>query len=1080
MSRIVQSLLSRPVGLSMMGVLILGLAIFFGLKLPISTSPEAEFPRLSIRTAWSNTSPEQMTVQVTAKIEEVASELRGVKKVTSRTREGISQVYVEFEKDADVNFIKVALMERLEELWQSLPAGVSRPILEKYVPKEFQDLQGFLVYQFFPKTEISISPSLIKEQLEKYLVPLLNGLDGIGEIQIYGAERERLIIELDETALHRYGLSVEDVETALNQVSKQKSYGAVLRFQTQMPLRQVHTFASLSDLEALAIKPTSKTDTNGISRMIRLRDVAKLRIEMPEQMNYFRINAKDAVTMTISREANSNSLKLADNIEQTIKQTLSRDLSTLTYIKAVDRTTPLRKELENLSQDLLIALIAIIIVLFSFLRNIRFTLIVLLNVAFALSFSVLALSMLGYSLNLITIAGMILVFGILTDNAVVVIDNIERNISSGTDPKELIAKATAGVFLPVLASTATTIGALLPILFLPDEIRLYFIEFVVSISVSLVGSLIISFTLIPSLVYHYGERSSPSPSRFEKFFSQLYTFSLGYILDRPKRFIFLTILLIGIPIYLLPDRLDEKEAEEKGRLQFFRSAYNFIFGNEYISAAKPYLNYILGGSSYLFYRYVSRSEFFGYGSETYIGIEVSAPQGTSPERLNEIASRFEKPLLEYQISQEGIEKFITEINGKNASITVHFDKNASMTLPYIVKAHLTAIGARVGGATVAVYGFGPGFFSGGNETSSFRLKALGYNYDKLKWLCEKFKEELEKSPRVDNCRIDKAFGFFESGSEIALTLQRHNLRHYPVSLNQLFSTIQRKTSGSVSSFSMTIGEREFPSELKFSRASLFSTSDLFSGLYFERETVSRFSDFIGIEKRKVLSEILRENQQYQRWVTLDYKGRYDFGQRYIENTLSRFPLPAGYEIDTKQQGFFMFSEKNSEDFIYAALFSILIVFIVCAALYESFSKPFLIILAVPMSLAGVFLSFYFFDANFGRGGYASILLLGGIVVNNSIVLIDRIITSVEHSNFKSLKDNVITASLERVRPILMTSLLTIASLLPLLLRSEKSSIWYGLSVGAIGGMISSTLLVLLILPAIFYLFERRSQSHISS
>jgi HAE1 family hydrophobic/amphiphilic exporter-1 len=263
--------------------------------------------------------------------------------------------------------------------------------------------------------------------------------------------------------------------------------------------------------------------------------------------------------------------------------------------------------------------------------------------------------------------------------------------------------------------------------------------------------------------------------------------------------------------------------------------------------------------------------------------------------------------------------------------------------------------------------------------------------------------------------------------------------------------------------------------LKFSRASLFSTSDLFSGLYFESGNASRFSDYFGIEKRKVLSEILRENQQYQRWITLDYKGRYDFGQRYIETVLSRLPLPPGYEIDTKQQGFFIFSEKNSDDFIYAALFSILIVFIVCAALYESFSKPFLIILAVPMAMAGIFLSFYFFDANFGRGGYASILLLGGIVVNNSIVLVDRIIQHVRDRRQSSLKPAIIEAALERVRPILMTSLLTIASLLPLLLRSEKSSIWYGLTVGAVGGMISSTLLVLLILPAIYLLFERRSR-----
>lgn len=1070
MSRIIQSLLGRPVGLSMVGVLVLGLAVFFGVKLPISTSPEAEFPRISIRTVWSNTSPEHMTLQVTTKVEEVASELRGVKKVTSRTREGVSIVYVEFEKNADADFIKVELMERLETLWQSLPAGVSRPMLEKYVPKEFQELEGFLVYQFFPITDFAVSPSLIKSQLEKYLVPTLNGLEGIGEIRLYGAETERLIIELDENALRSYGLEVDDVEKALSDVTARKNYGVVLASQLQIPLRQGHSFNSISDLEEIIVKPTARLDTNNIARFIRLRDVAKVRIEMPEQMNYFRINAKDAVTMSISREASSNSLKLADNIEESIKNILSRDLTSLTYIKAIDRTLPLRKELENLGKDLIIALVAILIVLFFFLRSIRYTFIVLLNIAFALSFSVLALSMLGYSLNLITIAGMILVFGILTDNAVVVMDNIERKVLLNGERQELISKAVAEVFLPVFASTLTTIGALIPILFLPDEVRLYFIEFVVSISVSLVGSLLISFTLIPSLVYYYGLRSSSYSSNFQAFFSRFYTFILGYILDRPKRFIFLTILLIGIPIYLLPDKLEVKEDSE---FSIFRKSYNLTLGNDYVLAAKPYLNYIFGGSSYLFYRYVSRSEFFGYGGETYIQIDVNAPQGTSPERLNEIAARFEQPLLEYG---KDIEKFITEINGTNASITVYFDKTQTSTsLPYIVKAHLTAIGARIGGASVGVYGFGPGFYSGGYETSSFRLKALGYNYEKLKSICEQFKQELEKSPRVDNCKIDKAFGFFESGSEIALNLQRDDLKHYPTSLNRLLSTIQRKTSGSVSFFSIPIGGYDYQSELKFSNASLFSTSDLFSGLYFESGGVSRFSDYLSIEKRKVLSEILRENQQYQRWITLDYKGRYDFGQRYIENTLSRLPLPPGYVIDTKQQGFFMFSEKNTEDFIYAALLSVLIVFIVCAALYESFSKPFLIILAVPMAMAGVFLSFYFFDANFGRGGYASILLLGGIVVNNSIVLVDRIIHSLRGRGHEFLKSIIIEASLERVRPILMTSLLTLASLLPLLLRSEKSSIWYGLSVGAIGGMISSTLLVLLILPAIFLLFERRSQ-----
>ncbi|MDW8466063.1 MAG: efflux RND transporter permease subunit [Chloroherpetonaceae bacterium] len=1073
MTRILQALLYRPVALSMAGALVLGLSIFFGIKLPISTSPEAEFPRISIRATWRNASPEQMVAQVTAKIEEVAAAIRGVKKVTSRTREGLSLVYLEFEKDADANLIKVELMERLEELWQALPAGVSRPTLEKYVPKEFRDLQGFLVYQFFPKSDIEISPALIKEQLEKYLVPLLNGLEGIGEIVIYGAETERLIIELDETAMRALGVSIEDIQATLSQVSLRKSFGKVIHNQRYVSLRAETSIRSLTELEQIVIKPAVLGGTSTPMRFIKLRDVAKVRIEMPEQMRYFRINAKDAVTMAISREANSNSLKLADAVEATIQNVIAHDLSALTYVKAIDRTEPLRRELDNLVKDLAIALIAVLLVLFFFLRNARLTLIVILNIAFALSASVLALSALGYSLNLITIAGMILVFGILTDNAVVVMDNIERRLWMNKAKDELIAAATAEVFLPVLASTLTTIGALLPILFLPDEIRLYFIEFVVSISVSLLASLVISFTLIPSLVFHLGAKNVKikTSSKVETWLSDVYRATLNYVLDRPKRFIMLAILLIGIPIYLLPDKLGDEKTPERTVLE---NIYNATLGSEYFLLAKPYLNYILGGSSYLFYKYVPRSEFFGYVGDTYLGISINAPQGTSPERLNEIASRFEKPLLEYQ---QGIEKFVTEINGEDAEITVYFSKDAPIGLPYIVKAHLTAIGARVGGALIAVYGYGPGFFSGSSEFSSFRLKALGYNYEKLKTLCEKLKEELEKNPRVDNCRIDKAFGYLESGSEIVLNLRRNALRNYDISLPNVLSTIQRKASGTMSLMQLVVDSREYQAEIKFREAAQYSTSDLSFDTYHEKLASVRLSDLVRIEQQKILSEILRENQQYQRWITLNYKGRYDFGQRYIENVLSQFPLPPGYSIDAKQADFFSFSAQNIGDFISAALLSLLIVFIVTAALYESFSKPFLIILAVPMALAGVFLSFYFFDANFGRGGYASLLLLSGIVVNNSIILVDRMMAKTQSQKTSSIKTAAIEASLERVRPILMTSLLTVASLLPMLIRAEKSSIWYGLTVGTIGGMISSTILVLLILPAIFLISERRHKLH---
>ncbi|MDX2128096.1 MAG: efflux RND transporter permease subunit [Chloroherpetonaceae bacterium] len=1069
MHHFLKSLLHRPVALSMVGFLILGLAIFFAIRLPISTAPEAEFPRLSIRTSWSGASPELMAEQVTAPIEEVASSVRGVKKVNSTTREGSSVVQLEFEKSIDQNLIKIELMEQLEALWQKLPAGVSRPALEKFVPKEFRDLQGFLVYQFYPKSNLSTSPALIKETIDQLLIPALSPIDGIGEMTLFGAAEELIEIELDEALMKSFGVSISDVENALYASSDKKTYGTIIENKHTLSLRSHQEFRNLRELEQLVIKSTSDTSKERISRAILLGSFAKIKIKMPEQNNFFRINGKSAVTLYINREATSNSLKLADKIQVTLDRILNSELTDLNYIKALDRTEPLRRELSHLRVDFFLALILLSLVLFLFLRNLHFTFIVLLNIAFSIAASVLVLSALGFSLNLITIAGMILVFGILTDNAVVVMDNIERKLTLDRNRDAIIAAASIEVFLPVLASTLTTIGALLPVLFLPDEIRLYFIEFVTSISVSLLSSLLISFTLIPTLVYQFAKDRQIHHSLPYNFKFDIYKLVLIYILNRPKRFITLTALLIGFPIYLLPEKIGDDRSINP---TLFEKSYNSTLGSDPFLTVKPFLNYVLGGSSYLFYHYVSRAEFFGFGEETFLTVDITAPQGTSPERLNEIARCFEIPLSEYST---GISNFTTEINTTESTITVSFSKDAPANFPYILKGHLTAIAARVGGANVGVYGFGPGFYSGGNETSTYRVKITGYNYEELKQLSQKFKGELEKNPRIDNCKIDKAYGFYEVGKELALSINREKLFHENISLTNLFQNI-RKKSDDVFSYQMVhLNGRIFPAELTLSQAPRFSAKDFLNQSYVDNEKQSRFADYLSIKKQSVLSHILRENQQNLRWITFDYKGRYDYGQRHLEAVASRFPFPPGYTINLKQEGFFLFSERNYMDFIFAVLLSLFIVFIVSAALYESFSKPFLIILAAPMALIGVFLSFYFFDANFGRGGYISLLLLGGITVNNSIILIDRLIKNTQSLHPSRWIDAIVQATYERTRPILITSFLTITSLIPILIRAEESSVWYGLTIGTIGGMISSTLLVLTILPAIFLLFSRKSK-----
>jgi multidrug efflux pump subunit AcrB len=1112
-------ILKRPVTMSMVALTALVLALFFGLRLPIELAPDIDLPRISISTFWSGASPEMMVSEVTSKIEAAAGEVKGIKKINSVTREGRSSITIQFERGINPDFAKLELSERLEVLWQQFPPGVSRPVFQKTVPKEFQDLQGFLTYQFYPKitagTTLRLSPAEIKKRLDKILLPKLAAEQGIGDLTLTGATDEIIKVEVNPVSLAQYGLTLSDVQTALTEAGVSRSLGDVFSGspqlsqipQTTMTVAVRETFTALESVGKIVVafrgKSFSAKDTSSVSAPIYLNDVAIISKTMPDVQEYFRVNGNEAISLDITREPTSNAISLAGKIDKIISETLSESLPTLDFTKEKDSSAEIKRELENLGKDALISVAAVIVVLLLFLRSLKISLVVLINIAFSLAIALLLLSALGYSLNILTVSGLVLVFGILTDNAIVVIDTIFKKSGLGLSKLDYIRAASQEIFLPVLASTLTTIGALIPILFLPEELRLYFQGFVISVSLSVFASLIIAFTLIPSLLYRFnfsGERQSGRLSvkwvgSIGQLLEKTYRKALGYILDHPKRFVLLVIWLLGIPIWALPEKFGAENspnaanpapvaADTNKTVPFWETAYNNTFGSSLFLSAKPYLNYALGGTGYLFYRYVSRSEYFGSPKETTIEISISMPQGTDPQKLSEVARLFEQPLTKYLLAatdstteNKNIKKFLTQLSGNNGGVSIYFTENSDPRLPYLVYSDMTMIAARVGGASIAVYGYGPGFFSGGNEISSYRVKALGYNFDKLKFYCSELKTELEKNPRIDNCKIDKSRGFYSSGTELALKLNKENVARNALTPQQVFETVSKHSKGSQGQTQLTINSNEERVEVKFlgeNEASVESAKNLV--IPNESGGFTRLNDLAVIAKQSTMSEILRENQQYQRWVTFDYKGRYDFGQRFLENTVSRFPLAPGYTISTKSEFFFSFEDKTLGSLLWVALFSVLIIFMISAALYESFVKPLIILSAIPMSLIGVFFSFYFFDANFGRGGYASLILLAGIVVNNSIVLVDLVLLKTKQlkpASAVQLKQIILDACFSRTRPIIMTTLLTIASLIPLWVRSEQTSLWYGLTIGTIGGLLSSAILVLFILPAIYMLIERR-------
>lgn len=1045
-------LLHRPVAVSMFyGALLVGGIVAFT-RLPLELAPSKEFPRLSVVTSWAGSSPETVEQFITAPIEEISNTIHGVRKVSSTSEEGQSTVDIEFEQKTDMNFARLELHEKLAAFAETLPAGATLPTIQRYVPKDLRDLQGFLSYSLVgdrPAHEL-------RKFAEEVIAPALLAIKGIANVQVFGGERREIQIEINPARVAALGLRIDDINTRLRELQYSAPVGAVQESQRRTLVAVRNISFAVQDFEKVIVAQTSA------GTPVRLHDLGTVWDGLSEPRSFYRINGKPTVTIVIDKEPNTNTLKLADAVFARLAELQGVFPSGFSLIKESDKSQQMRKELGKLYQEIIISILCIFLVLMLFLRNLKAPLLILSSILFSLAGTFLLFWLFGIGLHLLTLAGLVLGFGRLVDDSIVVLENINRHLTAeSADRKLSISNSVSEIALPVAASTLTTVGALLPLNFLPQDLKPYFVDFGIAVSVSLLMSLLVSFTLIPVASAHVAFISLRL-SFLETLGSlamRVYQSLLRGALRHKKVVLALTIWLFGFPIWLLPDRI-----ESEGTLA---TLYNTTFGSETYKVVKPYVDYIAGGTSHLFFTKVSKGEVWGFGEQTYLIVGIGFPQGTEIERYNQIALDVEQEVLQ---QTTGIAKVTTRVQPDYAVVRIDISEGAANTaFPFELKNRLVVFAAQTGGATISVSGFGPGFYSGGESAPSFYVRVLGYNYNRVKEIAEHFRERIERNPRIAEVDIDRSFGRWNKMYELVITLDREAIAHHGLTVVDVLRAIRTYTRGTLEQRQLILQGERVPYTVKFVGYQDFSTDDLGKAIVVNaRGEQVRLSELIRFEERRVPSKITRENQQYLRLISFEYKGPYRFGDKFVEETIKAMPLPSGYLFD-RSLGFFWLTEPEQVSLLLIALFAFVIVFMVTASLYESFVKPFIIILSIPFSLIGMFLAFYLTDTPFGRGGYASVILLIGIVTTNAIVLVDYIAKQMkEHKSIETLMQ----AASVRLRPIFMTTLTTVGGLLPLLILDERTSIWYSLSLGTIGGLISSTLLTLVVVPVVYGVVSR--------
>jgi hydrophobic/amphiphilic exporter-1 (mainly G- bacteria), HAE1 family len=665
----------------------------------------------------------------------------------------------------------------------------------------------------------------------------------------------------------------------------------------------------------------------------------------------------------------------------------------------------------------------------------------------------------GYTLNVLSLMALAMGFGIVVDTAIVVLENIYRRWRLGEPPEYAAEHGSREVILAILAGTLTTIVVFIPFVYLQGELRIFYLPLAIIVGFSQIASLFVAFTFIPSLAARLlrsgAARRSPA------------------VVDRPLVFDAPPVGAgagVGVEQAVPPD---------PNRRPFYVRAYAGLLG---VTLRFPWSSALLvalmlAGSFYLFNKYVSRQMKWGSwaSQRSTVSVNVRMPQGEELERTDEIARFFDYRLRR----MEGVESFTTNVSPRSASIVVSFPDSLEYTaVPQMIYDEIVAYGLSFAGPSLSVYSSGKSFSTGGGSSMAGNqsINVYGYNYERVREIAEDVAARLEDIPRVHDVDASSTSGWGgERAVELVVRVNRERLAMHDITSQDVVQKVSAAVRGTIGTNLIRLGGEDLQLEAKLSGFESFDLLQL-EQLLMRSATGEevRLKDIATIEERRVLSSIVRQNQRYQRTVRYEFRGPQKLADRMRKKVVDETIVPDGYSVIGENP--YTFSREEEKQIYGVLAISIILIFMVTAALFESLRQPLCVLLTIPMALIGVFLLFYWVNASFTREAYIGVIMMGGIVVNNSILLIDRV-NQVRHMRLMSLEDSIVQGTLDRVRPILMTTTVTITGLLPLVLFSESpdSNIWNALGFALIGGLTSSTLLVLSVTPALYYLFERRKE-----
>lgn len=1032
---IYKTAINKPVTTILIFIAVMIIGAFSYIKLPIDQMPEMDPPYIMVMCTYPGANATEMETNITKVLENSLNSVDGLKEITSKSKDNISVVTLELEWGTNMDEAVNDVRSYIDIVKDNLPDGTSNPFIFKFSSSSMPIIQ-------YAVTANESYPGLEK-LLDDEVIPLLNQVDGVGNISMSGQPERYVYVDIDQAKLDAYHIPLELVGSAISANNLNMASGSVKMLDEQYQVQVRSEYLESAEIENVVVTTTPQ------GKQIYVRDLATVRDTIKDLTLDEKINSRDGVRLVIMKQSGANTVQICRELNKKMEQ-IKAQLPPDIHIDVVyDSSVDIQNSIDSLIESILYALLFVVLVVLFFLGRWRATLIISATIPIALIVAFIYLLFVGSSLNIISLCSLTIAIGMVVDDAIVVLENITSHIERGSNPREAAIYATNEVWVSVIATTLVIVAVFVPLTMLTGFAGIMFKELGWIVTIVVCTSTIVAITLTPMLS---SKLLRAKKVRVEN----------GKLIEESVQAGWYQKYVVT-----MLDKVDAFYAKALGAcLRHKALTLVTVFALFIASMIPAYLGFV-------------GTDFMQKTDNGRLTVKVELQRSTRVEETAALARQLEARIMELvpevrmlssttgSPDDAGFSALINNTSNNKLQMTVvcskkHERERSIFEIAEVIRKELAQYPQILDYSCELSGGMGGG-------TSTVDIEVYGYDFDATNLFAEQIKRAVTEIEGARDVTVSRD----EDRPELKVVVDKEKAARHGLNSATVATYVRSRINGYTAGYLKEDGD-EYDILVRLSEPDRNSISDI-ENLTIPTQTgkLIKLSELATVEEYLAPPEIERKTRQ--RMLTIKVTPHdISLGElaTAIQAVVEPMERPAG--VTVRYGGDYEEQQESFADIGLLFALIIILVYVVMASQFESLSKPFIIMMSVPFAISGVIIALWVTGTSLDMIGALGIVMLVGIVVKNGIVLVDYI--NLMRDRGYELNEAIQLSGQSRLRPVLMTAFTTLLGMVPMAVSSgEGSEMWQPLGIVVIGGLLVSTLVTLIVVPVMYGIMSRHGE-----